>query len=291
MIYRITHRTTYLYSEPVSLCHNVVHLIPRSSPRQHCLSKSLDVRPDPAVRSPGVDYFGHPFTFFTIQEPHQTLNLTARHLTEVTPRAAFDIGATPPWESVRDRLLSDRSGDALDAYQFTFDSFYVKSDAGLARYAAASFPPGRPLVEAVVNLTSRIHRDFSYDPKATTVTTPLSDVLEARRGVCQDFAHILIGCARALGLASRYVSGYLLTHPPPGQERLIGADASHAWASVWCPGLGWVDADPTNNLLPNEQHIVVAWGRDYDDVAPIKGVIHGGGQHTIAVGVDVAPAD
>jgi transglutaminase-like putative cysteine protease len=159
----------------------------------------------------------------------------------------------------------------------------------LRRYAAASFPAGRPTLEALLDLTQRIYRDFTYDPRATTVSTPLNQVWRTRRGVCQDFAHFQIGCLRALGLPARYVSGYLVTKPPPGKPRLVGADASHAWVALYCPGVGWIDADPTNNVLPAEHHITVAYGRDFSDVSPVKGVILGGGHHTLSVAVDVTP--
>ena len=196
--------------------------------------------------------------------------------------------ATPPWESVRALLEQDHSPPGLEARQFVYDSHYVKASPALAAYAAPSFPANRPVLEAARDLTRRIHQDFQYDPKATTVATPIQEVLEHRRGVCQDFAHLQIGCLRALGLSARYISGYLRTVPPPGQERLVGVDASHAWLSVYCPGWGWVDLDPTNDLIPSDGHLVLAWGRDYDDVSPVKGVNLGGGRHSVIVGVDVA---
>jgi transglutaminase-like putative cysteine protease len=291
MIYRITHHTTYVYSEPVSLCHNLGHLTPRNGSRQSCLHSRLLVSPVPAVTSESVDYFGNRMTFFTIQEPHRELTVSAHQVTEVWPFDAPAPSATPPWEVVRDLLRGDTSAAGLDAYQFTFDSSYIKGAPDLTAYATASFAPDRPVLEAVLDLTHRIHKDFRYDPAATTVTTPLHRILSTRRGVCQDFAHLEIGCLRSLGLAARYVSGYLLTMPPPGQARLVGADASHAWASFYCPGAGWIDVDPTNDLIPSDKHIVLAWGRDYGDVSPIKGVILGGGQHSVKVSVDVVPAE
>ena len=189
---------------------------------------------------------------------------------------------------MRDGLRGDRSAAGLEAYQFVFDSPYVAASAELLTYAASSFTPRRPLLEAVWDLTGRIHTEFTYDPDATAVNTPLSDVLRHRRGVCQDFAHLQIGCLRALGLAVRYVSGYLVTQSS-GSNPLVGAEASHAWLSVFCPGHGWVDVDPTNNLWPSDRHITVAIGRDYGDVSPIKGVFLGGGDHTMEVAVDVMP--
>jgi transglutaminase-like putative cysteine protease len=291
MIYRVTHHTTYVYSEAVSLCHNLAHLTPRSGPRQTCLHNRLLVSPSPAVTSESVDYFGNQMTFFTIQEPHRELTVSAHQVTEVWPFDAPVPAETPPWEVVRDMLRGDQTAAGLDAFQFTFESSYIKGAADLTAYAAVSFAPGRPVLEGVLDLTHRIHAEFRYDASATTVTTPLHRILSTRRGVCQDFAHLEIGCLRALGLAARYVSGYLMTTPPPGQPRLIGADASHAWASFFCPGAGWIDVDPTNDLLPSDKHIVLAWGRDYGDISPIKGVILGGGHHSVKVSVDVVPAD
>jgi len=198
-------------------------------------------------------------------------------------------GSTPPWEEARDAVR--RHGDEADlaAAPYSFDSPCIRRDDRLASYAAMSFTPGRPLLEASLELTSRIFHEFKYDPTATSVSTPTMEVFEKRRGVCQDFAHLEIGCLRSLGLAARYVSGYLLTDPRPGQPRLVGADASHAWLSVFGPGLGWIDLDPTNNVIPAMRHVTLAWGRDYGDVCPIKGVFLGGGSHWMTVAVDVVP--
>lgn len=291
MIYRVRHTTTYAYKEPVSLCQNLVHLTPRQGPFQSCGDSELIVRPTPSIIVDRTDYFGNPEVFFLIQEPHRKLTVTVRHTVEVIPAPVPDPAATPPWEEVRDRLATDRSPLVLDAYQFVFDSPYIEAGGEPTAYAAPSFPPGRPILEATLDLTRRIHADFRYDPRATSLTTPLRQVLANRRGVCQDFAHLQIACLRSMGLAARYVSGYLCTSPPPGQRRLVGADASHAWLSVYCPDVGWVDVDPTNNVVPSDKHLVLAWGRDYDDVSPIKGVILGGGSHTLTVAVDVIPAD
>lgn len=288
MLYRIHHTTTYTYAEPVSLCHNLVHLTPRPTARQECLRTQLLVTPLPDSLTTQLDYFGNATAFFTLQKPHRKLEVTAQHLVRVEEPPLPSADLTPPWEDVRRHLRQDRTSDTLDAYQFAFPSGYVPQVAGLVDYAAPSFPAGRPLLEGVLDLTRRIHADFKYDRQATTVATPLQQVLDQRRGVCQDFAHLEIGCLRGLGLAARYVSGYLLTTPPPGKPKLIGADASHAWVSVYCPGWGWLDVDPTNDLIPSEKHIVLAWGRDYEDVSPVKGIILGGGPHTVGVAVDVA---
>jgi transglutaminase-like putative cysteine protease len=300
MIYRVTHTTTYAYSEPVTLCHNLVHLTPRNTGRQNSSHHQLLVSPLPAVSKSHTDFFGNHAQFFTVQEPHKRLSVTARSTTQVTDTAPPSGMVTPAWDMVRASLEGDRSTQGLEIFQFVFDSPYVKTSAELLDYAAGSFPAGRPLLEAVLDLTQRIHRDFRYDHTATTMATPIHEVLRLRRGVCQDFAHLEIGCLRSLGLAARYVSGYLLTNPPPGQQRLVGADASHAWLSVYCPvaengpgpwtGGSWIDLDPTNNQIPSNKHITLAWGRDYDDVSPIKGVILGGGDHSVSVGVDVVLA-
>jgi transglutaminase-like putative cysteine protease len=291
MIYRVQHTTAYDYTEVVSICHNELHLRPRDSALQTCSAYEILVRPGPAVSSERLDYFGNHVTFLAVQEPHRRLTVTARSTVEVCPGGLPSPAETPAWDSVRDRLRHDRAPTELEAYQYVFDSPYVISSSVLRRYAAASFPPGRPLLAAVLDLTRRMHSDFTYDPKATSVHTPVHEVLHNRRGVCQDFAHVHIGCLRALGLAARYVSGYLITHPPPGQLRLVGADASHAWVSVYCPGFGWIDTDPTNNVVLSDRHITVALGRDYSDVSPIKGVFLGGGRHTVKVAVDVVSVE
>lgn len=285
--YRVSHVTTYVYSEPVSLCLNVARLTPRSTPWQTVDESAVTISPRPAVRSERIDYFGNTATDFTIQELHRELKISATHRVRVSGRSA--PADETSWEVVRDRLSADHSPDWLDATQFRFESRSVPIDVEYARYAAASFPLNRPLVEAVRELTHRIHRDFVYDQKATTVTTSVREVFQSRRGVCQDFAHVQLACLRSLGLAARYVSGYLMTMPAPGQPRLIGADASHAWVSVFCGTAGWVEFDPTNDGVVGDRHILLTWGRDYTDVSPVKGVILGGGQHRVEVSVDARP--
>jgi transglutaminase-like putative cysteine protease len=289
MLYSVSHTTSYMYTEPVSLCLNLVHLRPRAVPRQVCHQTQMTVIPDPHNFQSQLDYFGNPVTYFTIQEPHRKLSITAKHRIEVKANEPHRLHESPPWEEVRDLLRTQRASALLEAYQYVFDSPYVPRSVDLAAYAAPSFTPGRRLLEAVMNLTHRIHHDFRYDAKATTVATPLGEVLKQRHGVCQDFAHLQIGCLRSLGLSARYISGYLQTRAAPGRERLVGADASHAWISIFCPGIGWVDFDPTNNMIPADQHLTIAWGRDYDDISPVKGIILGGGTHTMTVAVEVVP--
>ncbi len=286
--YAITHVTTYTYTEPVSLCQNLAHLAVRTSDRQQAEPSLLKVSPEPAVVDQRRDYFGNPTHHFTIQEPHRELTVLATHTVVVRP-ATPPPAHTPPWEQVQDRLGRDHSPTWLDATQFAVESRYTTADRQYAEFAAESFTPGRPVLDAALHLVHRIHTEFTYDPRATTVATPVAEVFADRRGVCQDFAHVLLSCFRSLRLSARYVSGYLSTVPPPGRPRVVGADATHAWVSLWCGDAGWVDLDPTNNLIPTDRHILLSWGRDYDDVCPLKGVILGGGQHTVKVEVDVRP--
>lgn len=286
---RIQHQTAYHYTEPVSVSHHMAHLVPRNSSTQTCLSRELVISPEPALRRERVDAYGNRCVYFSIQEPHTQLVVLSRALVDVLPVEQSLPFSGQPWQEVRDRLAKDRRPDILSAYAFSFDSPYAPLSASMAEYARTSFPNGRPLLEAVADLTRRIHEDFTYDPASTTVATPVAEVFRLRRGVCQDFAHLQIACLRSLGLAARYVSGYLLTRPPPGRPRLVGADASHAWLSVFVPEFGWVDFDPTNDVVPGGEHVQVAVGRDFGDVAPVRGVILGGGQHRVAVSVDVEP--
>jgi transglutaminase-like putative cysteine protease len=289
--YKITHTTKYVYSEPVPVCHNQVHLAPRDLAHQKCTEFALLLNPPPPNRENRLDYFGNQVDYFSILEPHLGLTVTASSLIEVQPATVPAPKTTPAWEEVRDAVRKVVTRDDVQRLQFAYPSYHVPHLPELAEYAARSFPPNRPVLEAAVDLTRRLHQDFRYDPKATTITSSLSEVLEGRAGVCQDFAHLEIGCLRAIGLPARYVSGYLRTLPPPGKPRLIGADASHAWLALWCGSVGWVDLDPTNNTIPTVDHITLAWGRDYADVCPIQGVVIGGGQHLMSVSVDVATVD
>jgi transglutaminase-like putative cysteine protease len=287
--YRVSHVTTYQYEEFASVCHNELRLTPRAGAHQQPRRTQLRIDPTPSALVPQLDFFGNQVHFLTLHEPHRQLTITAKSDVEVT--AASSPAVTPPWEAVRDRLREERSAEALDAYQFVFESPHVALDDELLALVAPSFAPGRPILDAVCDLTRRIHAEFAYDQSATTVATPVAEVLRERRGVCQDFAHLEIACLRALGLAARYVSGYILTRPPAGEAKLVGADASHAWLAVWTSDGGWVDVDPTNDQLPGDQHITVAWGRDYGDVSPLRGVVLGGGVHKMTVAVDVTPLE
>ncbi len=287
---RVVHRTTYLYSEAVSTSYHEAHLAPRDGEGARLVAHDMAIDPTPGVSRERLDYFGNRALHFSIREPHRTLEVVATSTVDVTPKPAPLLHTTPVWQEVRDRLRRDRRKDILDAFPFTLDSTSARVGPPLAAYAAPSFTENRPILEAVSELTARVHADFAYDAKATDVTTPVLEVLRRRRGVCQDFAHFQISCLRSLGLAARYVSGYLLTRPPPGRPKLVGADASHAWLSVFVPDFGWVDFDPTNNLIPSDEHLTVAQGRDFADVTPLKGVIHGGGRHEVRVAVDVGVA-
>jgi transglutaminase-like putative cysteine protease len=291
MKYKVAHTTRYTYSEAVPVCHNEVRLTPRQSPHQTCDDFRLLVSPTPSGSGSRSDYFGNTVHFFSIEESHSTLTVTATSRVTVNPPLICDDTPSNRWEDVVQALQQDRSVIGLNTHQFAFDSLHVRRSAALAEYASRSFRPNRPILEAAVELTQCIHREFDYDPRATTVNTTLEEAFEQRRGVCQDFAHVQIGCLRSMGLAARYVSGYLRTSPPSGEPRLVGADASHAWLSLYCGDLGWVDLDPTNNTLPSLDHVTLAYGRDYSDVCPIKGVFMGGGQHGMHVSVDVAPSD
>ena len=289
MDYNVTHTTKYSYTEPVSLCQNVAHLKPREWAGQWAGRSTLSIDPPPPVIEERPDFFGNPTTYFTVQQPHTELNITVTHKIKAYDDFPREPVESPPWESVRDKLPTDRRPDWLDAYQFAFDSRFVQCRTDLANYASESFTTGRMIHEAALDLTQRIFCDFRYDKRATTISTPVEEVFRTRQGVCQDFAHLQIACIRSLGLPARYISGYLSTMPPPGRPRLIGADATHAWISVFCGEAGWVDFDPTNNQIPGNRHVLLAWGRDYDDVSPVKGVILGGGQHLVTVSVDVVP--
>ena len=295
MKYTITHRTLYRYSSGVALCHNEARLLPRETPWQFCRPSRIEIRPRPALSIERWDFFGNRALYFAIQDIHQRLVVTVATEVEVLKTRPFNASSpSPPWEQAIRLLRDDLNPDTLEARHFVLDSPFIAAQAKFRQYAQPSFTPGRPLLEAVADLNRRINREFTYDPHFTTVATPLNKVLSERRGVCQDFAHLMIACLRALGLSARYVSGYLLTRPPPGKPRLIGADASHAWVSVFCPdarGGFWVDFDPTNNLLPDIGHITLAWGRDFGDVSPLRGVILGGDTHMPDVAVTVLPCE
>ena len=287
MNYQITHRTLYDYAAPVSVSHHVARLEPLITATQSRDSFSLQIFPEPALRKARTDYFGNQLCFFAIQEIHSKLEIITHSRVTVNPRRQSQNESTAAWEAVAETFRDPVSPEVVEPYQFVFDSPQIRASLELADYARESFRDGAPLIAGARELTKRIFKDFKFDPKATTVATPLEEVWEKRRGVCQDFAHLGIACLRSLGLPARYVSGYLRTRPPEGKPRLVGVDASHAWFSVFSPGAGWVDFDPTNNCQPAEEHITVAYGRDFGDVSPVAGILTGGGQHAVKVSVDV----
>jgi len=296
--YDVEHESGYVYAATVSTSQHVAYLRPRDLPIQKVHQFTLEIDPQPSGSSRRVDYFGNAVDQFTVLKPHLELRARARSLVEVRSlEGAIEPESSPPWEHLRDALVYGKAGKAgsvpfdAEAAQYAFASPYVAPDPEVAAFARDSFTPGRPLLAAAIDLMHRIHDGFRFDASATTITTPVKRVLEERRGVCQDFAHLQIACLRSLGLAARYVSGYLLTDPPPGQPRLAGADASHAWVAVYCPRHRWVDLDPTNDVRPELRHVRLAWGRDYGDVSPLRGVMLGGADHSLHVGVSVVPLD
>lgn len=298
--YQVTHDTHYTYDAPVALSRQLLHLTPRALGHQHCQAHQLQVSPEPTFTHARDDSFGNHTTMLGFELAHDALWVRSESTVDVFAPEPSRYADTPPWESVRDALAyhagTAPGADVLAALPYRFGSPYGRIKRKFATYAADCFPPRRALLDAVMALNAKIHRDFAFDPEATTVATPVVDVLTRKRGVCQDFAHLMVSCLRSVGLAARYVSGYILTTPPPGQERLVGADASHAWVSVWCPGHEggegrWLDADPTNNLLPGSQHVTLAWGRDFGDVSPLRGVILGGGEQALKVSVTMLPLD
>ncbi len=310
--YRVRHETIFSYSNSVSVSHNVAHLLPRECDGQELEHLEIVIEPTPSTVRSFEDYFGNPTVFFIVTEPHDRLRVLTESRLELVPSDTVDVAASPAWETVRDTLRAVPDEKALAAYEYVFSSALVHTSAELADYASPSFASDRPVLEAAHDLCRRIHSDFRYDPEATTLATPLREVLEERHGVCQDFAHVMIGALRSIGLAGRYVSGYIRSRPPEGEERpepktadlpapvpddpedgepLVGADASHAWVSVFCPRAGWIDFDPTNDVIPSDRHVTLAWGRDYDDVSPLQGVTLGGGLQTVQVGVSMRPPE
>lgn len=316
---RVIHETVYHYSPAVQNAQHMAHLRPRTGLVQQVLDHTLQVEPAPTQCETTVDVFGNTRAFFSLPFTHDVLRVRAESLLETLPPPPAPPGE--PWEAVRDRLNYRRGMPYHPATEFGFASPYIPRHAEFVAYASESFTPGRPLMEAASHLMSRIHADFAYAANATDAGTPALESLRLRRGVCQDFAHVMIGCLRSLGLAARYVSGYLLTAPPPGQPRLVGADASHAWVSVWSPpplanrsaaldaaadapdldhkgkqedpeqSAQWFDLDPTNDRAAGEDYVTLAIGRDFSDVSPLRGVIHGGDHHVLQVAVTVEPAD
>ena len=286
--YALRHVTRYRYAHPVDLANHLLHLTPRPLPGQAVQAVSLDVTPAPAYRTDGHDHFGNGVTWLSVEAPHAALEVVLDAMVEVAfaPPPAADT--TPPWEMVRDAALRP---EGVEAVEFTLPSALAPADAGAGAYVAQSFPAGRPVLAGLLEVMGRIKRDFAFKPGVTTISTPVSQVLSLRGGVCQDFAHLMIAGLRAIGLPARYCSGYVRTRPPPGQQRRQGADQSHAWVGAWLgPQLGWVDLDPTNDLVVCDEHVLLGWGRDYADISPVKGILLGGGKQVLEVSVDLVAA-
>ena len=290
MRFRVRHITRYKYAARVSHCYNLANVVPRDTDRQSCLKNRVSISPQPAITHKRNDYFGNKAYHFEIQKPHTELVITADSEVQIKDRdheLNLDLGIA--YGEVRQYLRNHNSRPVIEAREFLLNSPMIESSEALADYARPSFEAGRSLKSCVGELTTRIFSEFTYDPAFSTIATPLTDVLAHRRGVCQDFAHLQVGCLRAMGIPAKYVSGYIETLPKPGEEKLVGADATHAWVAYFCPEEGWVEFDPTNNTLAGSQHIVTAFGRDYVDVTPVKGVIFGGGQAPVLeVSVDVS---
>lgn len=292
MKYNVKHRTSYRYSEAVTLCQNHARLTPLSGPRQRCLQQSLEIAPGVDYRANFTDYFGNVVTCFDIHRQHSVLEVVSMSMVEVLSPPELDIFAlAQTWEEVRDMLTLADTPDLLRAVDFVAPTPLTAIDDAVREYALQSFTPKRPMYQACSDLMSRIYRDFTYQPGFTNISTPVAEVLDHRKGVCQDFAHLALACLRSLGLAARYVSGYIETVPPEGEAKLEGADATHAWFAAYLPRYGWMDFDPTNDLQPDIQHITLATGRDFADVSPLKGIIIGGGHHQLSVAVDMNRID
>ncbi|MGE0767688.1 MAG: transglutaminase N-terminal domain-containing protein [Hyphomicrobiaceae bacterium] len=289
MIYEISHRTAYRYESTVTQSQHLVHLAPSASDRQVVQRHMLLIEPTPSWRSDFIDYFGNPTSVIGIDNEHNELVMHARSTVEVTARQQIDVRQSVSWDAVAGRIAAANHEVDLEVAQYALPSPATPTSDAVLVYAEPSFVPRRPILAAAWDLTCRIFDDFTFDSQSTDISTPVVEVLRNRRGVCQDFAHLALACLRAKRIPARYVSGYILTRPPPGMVRLQGADASHAWIAVWAPETGWIDFDPTNRLIPSDEHISYAHGREFADISPISGVLLGGGQHRVDVAVDVVP--
>jgi transglutaminase-like putative cysteine protease len=286
----VSHRTTYSYRSPVVQSHHLVHLKPRQLPWQSVLHHSLLIEPAPVSKSEIIDVFGNDACILRLEDEHREFVVHARSTVNIVPQLPITLADSAPWDMVAAAAHQAKPAVYVDALQYLCVSRHAPVSGDLRRLALSSFTARRPVLSGAMALTRHIFEDFTFDGRATDVSTPVAQVLQTRRGVCQDFAHLAIAACRSIGVPARYVSGYLMTRPPPGQTKLKGADASHAWFSVWAPDSGWMDFDPTNGIIPAGEHITVAYGRDYDDISPISGVLLGGGEQTMTVAVDVEPA-
>jgi len=294
MRYRILHKTRYDYSISATLSHNEARMLPRELPWQHCISSAFTIAPTPVQLRERVDFFGNRVAYFSTESVHNSLEVIVTSEVQTMARPTPDIFSSICREDAITEIIGARARgnrDCIESRLYMLESEFVPVHRALGEYAESCFGNRCNLYDALLCLNQRIYDEFIYDPDVTTTATPVLDVLAGKRGVCQDFAHLMIGCIRALGLPARYVSGYMETLPPPGQEKLLGADATHAWVAAFIPGWGWLELDPTNGCLPDERYIILGWGRDYADVTPLKGIMDGGGQHELSVGVDVIPVE
>ncbi|MGL1833446.1 transglutaminase family protein [Rhodocyclaceae bacterium SMB388] len=293
--YHIRHDTLYRYDQTVGESHQLLRLVPRTLSWQQCIAHRIEISPEPSQWRDFRDSFGNSVRALHFEADHDLLSVRSESWVELQPRPMPEPETSAPWECVRDalRYQAGKRMDAatLSATGFLFESTDVRIKRDFADYARSSFEPGRPLLAAVNDLMQRIFDEFTFDPGATEISTPVTEVFANRRGVCQDFAHFMISCLRSTGVSARYMSGYLLTRPPPGRKRLIGADATHAWVSVFLPGHGWIDFDPTNAVRPDLEHITIGWGRDFSDISPMRGVLLGGGGHEPEIAVTVVPEE
>ena len=291
-VYRVCHKTVYNYSSPVTLSHHLARLKPRETAYQHVLSSTVSVTPEPTFEKTENDAFGNPASFFIVETPHNEMTIVSDFSAEITPPAYPEANKTLSCAETAELLKRPNTSDLLNASLMTCPSCFIPLTSEIKKYAAASVAPDRPVLETAEEIMRRIYHDFTYDPAATSIATPINQTLAIKRGVCQDFAHIGIACLRSFGLAARYVSGYIRTHhkTETGRET-VGGDASHAWFSVYVPDFGWVDLDPTNNMYIQSEHLTVGWGRDFDDMSPVKGIMTGGGSHAVHVDVTVCPVE
>ena len=294
--YQITHETRYEYAAAVSLSQQHLHLSPGSNQFQHCDAHWIDIVPSPSETVFANDYFGNRTQYVAIAQSHDSLLITAQSTVSLSARPTLELlNQSVAWEQARDEFaqIIDRSKapETLEPLKYLFESPHVQLSDDLATYASQSFTPNAMVLAAAYDLMQRIYRDFTFDAEATDISTPLATLMQIKRGVCQDFAHLMIGCLRSIGLSCRYVSGYILTHPAPGKPRLVGADASHAWVSVYCPSIGWVDFDPTNQCMVNLEHVTLGWGRDFSDVSLLRGVMRGSGEQELKVSVTMMPVN
>jgi transglutaminase-like putative cysteine protease len=289
--FQVRHVTAYAYGGTVAHAHHLLHLMPRETATQSCLEHSLDIWPVVTQCTQRLDAFGNRVSQLELGRPHGNLEVAARMKVQLLPAPERRAEDSAPWEQVRDSLryaAAPMDAERLEALRYRTQSAYVPIKGVFEQYARRCFTPGAPTLVAAEALMRNIHAEFAYAQGETAIDTTLLELMSTRRGVCQDFAHFMIACLRSMGLAARYVSGYLCTRPSATTPELVGADASHAWVAVYAPPLGWVELDPTNNLRVEQQHVVLAWGRDFGDVSPMRGVILGGGAQSLEVGVAVS---